>query len=568
MIRQSGIVQGLLIVSLVLIGPLGAASRPGPLRFNQGGPDSYGYRFIDNINESGGPSYSNLWQDISSTGTALTISGDEQSTTFTCPILIRFYGQNWGTAPTGSGLSTVNSSIGVSTNAFLRLLGSGQTMTAGPFGNTALPSTNVTITPGGFIAAFWDDGQMNGANDSAQWEVVGTAPNRKLIVQWTNWGYFGAGGLTDMTIQIQIAESNGLFDSEINFIYVGSTDAREGGNSATIGIQGPGGTSALQYSFNAANSTTANSSGDPRVIKYYHPSASNHPPDVPTNAAQAGTLPESSLQALPDPQLRSGWTRDQVSFSANVSDPDAGQTVRLRARVKLTASSTWTLLDSGLQTPGLLTIAYPIPSSGDYDWEYRVEDQYGFSYPPAPVADPAGWIPAFSNGASPDFRSDQVAPDPPRALSPAATDLSSFHMGADLVTFTWTPSVDNGPGSALRYDVEVSRDSIFTDVESVALNVSATTATLSVTVTRFQKFWRVRSTDIGGNASEWSNVQPFRLIFDDQINHAAGDAQKNCGFSPAGATANSAGLFLIALAGLILCGRRRRRRSSPTLAPK
>ncbi|MBI4564290.1 MAG: hypothetical protein HY716_06320, partial [Planctomycetes bacterium] len=288
----------LLLLGPVLsaLGPAGVAPRPA--MFTQGGPDGYGYLFIDNINETAGPSYTELWQDISTSGTQLAIQGDALWATIQPPMMVRFYGQNWGAAPDPS-IPVESPNVGINSNGIVRLLGAGQSNTWGPDWNVALPdTTNPSITDGGFIALFWDDLYGAGANDSAQWQVIGNAPNRRLVIQLTNWDYYiGGGGQveTDMTIQIQISESDDTADSEIYFIYVGVTDAREGGDSATIGIQAPGGTSALQYSFNTANSTTPDTSTTPptpRVIRFIGPAFV-----AVSSVTQAGTEPESALQA-------------------------------------------------------------------------------------------------------------------------------------------------------------------------------------------------------------------------------------------------------------------------------
>ena len=529
---------------------------------NQGGPDGYGYRFIDNINESAGPVYSSVFQDIASSGTSLGITGDEQSTTISPNMMIRFYGQNWGTAPANSGATVVSADIGVSTNGFLRLLGASQTMIPGPYTPTAMPSSDTSITPGGFIAAWWRDLNGNGANDTAQWQVVGTAPNRTLIVQWTNWGYFGAGGQSDMTVQIQIGESSGSLDSDIHFVYVGSTDAVEGGSDCTIGIQSPNGSNSLQYSSFTASSTTANSSGDPRVIKFYTANPSDPAPDPAVNVAQSGTQPESSFQAQADASQRSGWTFDQMAFSAVISDPDATQQVRFRVRVKQTTSSTWTFLDSGLQAQGSVTLPYTVPGSGDYDWEYRVEDQYGNSSPSPSYTDPAGWLPAFSNNNSPDFRSDQTPPVTPVPSSPSNVDIQSPDPAYTSVTLQWLESTDNGPASALSYDVEVSRNADFTNIEAQASVDAVDQVAVILSVARDSKFWRLRARDVAGIQSPWSPALPFRVTFDDGIDHGSGDAGKACGMGAAPGTGSSTAALLavmiLSIATVLrLCGKPR-----------
>ena len=362
--------------TLALMGSALASPSPEFRRINQGGPDAYGYQFIDNINESAGPSYSALWQDIAGSGTGLTdvnggtLNGSEEFSTIAPGMMIRFYGQNWGAPPSGSSETVVSANIGVSTNGFIRLLGATQTMTAGPAVNEILPTTNTTMTPGGLIAPFWDDLNGNGANDTAQWQVVGTAPNRRLIIQWTNWGYVGGGGATDMTVQVQITESTGTADSEIIFIYDGVTDAREGGNSATIGIQASGGGSALQYSFDTANSTAADTSTNPatpRVIRFFAIAFTLNLSD-PSGLGQFapdGTTAISTGASLVDATT--------VVFNATLDNSSAVNR-RLQVEARLTSQAfTGAATHFGSNTTGsLLSLTAANLTPGDYHWRARV----------------------------------------------------------------------------------------------------------------------------------------------------------------------------------------------------
>ncbi|MBI4564610.1 MAG: hypothetical protein HY716_07965 [Planctomycetes bacterium] len=242
------------------------------------------YRITDNVNDPDSPSFSAVWRDISSTGTPLPITKAANAwTNVALPILIRFHGFNWGTPPPDSGLPVITSNVEISANGFMALLAPGQPDPgAGLYANQPFPSTDNRIAPGGFLAVHWDDWQARGTNDSAQWQVVGTAPNRRFVVQWTNWSAGPSGD--DMTFQVQITESDGVENSEIYMVYQGVNTPQEGGNSATIGIQAPNGGTALQYSFETAGFTTSHpASGDPRVIRF-----TTRPPEEPV-AAQSGT---------------------------------------------------------------------------------------------------------------------------------------------------------------------------------------------------------------------------------------------------------------------------------------
>lgn len=142
------------------------------------------------------------------------------------------------------------------------------------------------------------------------------------------------------------------------------------------------------------------------------------PPEVgvaplpPSNVRQSGTTAETPLQAQSDPALPDGWTEHRIIFSAEVTDPDqwrrVPQKVRLLVRVKRTTAALWTVLDSGFQDQGGLSIEWTPPTDGPYDWEYAVEDSFYNRYPPGLQQ----WEKAFGNSNSPDFRSGPLEGDP------------------------------------------------------------------------------------------------------------------------------------------------------------
>ena len=217
--------------------------------------------------------------------------------------------------------------------------------------------------------------------------------------------------------------------------------------------------------------------------------------------------------------------------------------------MKFAAASTWSgavNIDSGLTNQGLITLNYTIPAGGDFDWRYRVEDTYANSFPAAAGA----WVDAFGNSSSPDFRSDQVPPADPLAQSPNNTDVEANHPVQGPVVLHWTESTDNGPTSGISYELQVARDGGFLDIEAQIFSSAGTSAyPVTLTVERDNKFWRVRARDIGGNFSSWSTPLSFRVVYDDKLDHGAGDTKKSCGFG-----ANAAGSLAGLLCGLALVG--------------
>ena len=97
------------------------------------------------------------------------------------------------------------------------------------YNNKALPATNNTLY------VYWDDlrtdvsGQVDG---TIKYQTIGEAPNRKLIIQWTNQ-YFYRTNIPMGTFQAILYEKTNKIKYQYRYLKNGST-----GQSATIGIQG------------------------------------------------------------------------------------------------------------------------------------------------------------------------------------------------------------------------------------------------------------------------------------------------------------------------------------------
>ena len=158
------------------------------------------------------------------TGTVLNLSGDDQSVAVGLPFPLTFYGQTYRTAY-------------VSTNGNLNFLAPDTT-----FGNTALPDAG---EPNAAVYPLWDDLTVDGSALVGT-ELVGSAPNRALAVEWRDVRFIG--DTTRVTFEVVLQESG-----RIRFQYkdLGGT-TRGQGDSATVGIEDQTGTDALQYSFGQA----------------------------------------------------------------------------------------------------------------------------------------------------------------------------------------------------------------------------------------------------------------------------------------------------------------------------
>ncbi|WP_412063583.1 choice-of-anchor B family protein [Rubrivirga sp. IMCC45206] len=184
-------------------------------RLGDGGPDAFGYAWIDS-DEPGGPAVA--FQDISSTGTPIAFSGnDEGSATLTLPFAFPFYGASY-------------TEVGVSTNGYAAFAYSQD------YSNGPIPSA---VTPNGLLAPFWDD--LHRRSGTA---YSGTLPDGRFVIQWTNWGTYVPSSGVDLTFQILLSD-----DGSIEYQYGTLTGPLD---SATVGIEDEDGAVGLQVALNAA----------------------------------------------------------------------------------------------------------------------------------------------------------------------------------------------------------------------------------------------------------------------------------------------------------------------------
>jgi hypothetical protein len=143
-----------------------------------GGPDPFGYRWIDS-DQAGGPAFS--WNDIAATGTV--VSG------------LRYDDENVGPIPIGFDFpfygNTFNS-VRVSTNGWISF-----TSTSTAFGNRPLPDSGA---PENLIALFWDDLHFRDVERVTYQNFV-----RSFVVQFTGVDRWATG--SDFTFQVELRSS-------------------------------------------------------------------------------------------------------------------------------------------------------------------------------------------------------------------------------------------------------------------------------------------------------------------------------------------------------------------------
>lgn len=189
-----------------------------------GGPDSYGYTWIDS-DEPSGPAY--IWNDIAATGTELTAwtstgtfgAKDEGfSGPVALPFTFKYYGEN-------------QNAVYVSSNGMILFTAP----TSNNFTNANIPTS---AAPNGIIAPFWDD--LDGTNGG---QVYTKQEGSKFIIQYNNWPRYSTTG-SALTFQV-VLHQNG----KIVFYYKTMTSTTL--NSATVGIENPAGSVGLPVAYNA-----------------------------------------------------------------------------------------------------------------------------------------------------------------------------------------------------------------------------------------------------------------------------------------------------------------------------
>lgn len=254
----------------------------GPSPDTVGGPDAFGYTFADNLEPNCNPTL----VDISTTGTGLGLSDDGEANIST-PFTFNFYG-------VASSDFRVGNNGAVMFNA-----------TSGDIGytNAALPNASLPLT----LMAYWDDIYQTTGN--VYWQVLGTAPNRTLVVEWYQRDHISGSPTDPGTFEMILYEGT----NNIEFIYPDTTFGNasvNNGASATVGIN-QSATNALQYEFNTPGSVP-----DGRAICFYPPAPAPRldfstktapanaytgvPFDYTIDLVNIGTLP-STATTLVDP---------------------------------------------------------------------------------------------------------------------------------------------------------------------------------------------------------------------------------------------------------------------------
>ncbi len=192
-----------------------------PVLRNAGGPDLYGYYWMDS-DEPSGPSFA--WQDISATGT--DVIGDLGDDSFTGPIDLGFdfpYYEN------------VYSHVYVSSNGMVGFTSTDLNLRW----KTTIPTTT---TPNNMICWLWDDLDPTNENNTEDHVFIDTTGG-KCVIQYTDYPEYGGSVGDVITMQVILYP-----DGTIKLQYL-SIAAGFDTESGTVGIENGDGTDGLEIAF-------------------------------------------------------------------------------------------------------------------------------------------------------------------------------------------------------------------------------------------------------------------------------------------------------------------------------
>lgn len=217
-------------------------------RVSAGGPDDFGYRFLDS-NDPLGPDYD--WIEISQSGTSSityqvpTFGGDDN---FSEPIPLGFnfpfYGSVYSTA-----YVDINGELLLAGNNWYNEYPDNNWDYDGNMFNYMYPIPGYNQMPG-LIAVYWDDLHADQGTGDVYFQSFGEAPARYTVIQWDNVRFHaGSGGDSLLKFQVILHES-GDIKMQYHSVATGQTGAsipHDYGLSATVAIQNEAANAGLSY---------------------------------------------------------------------------------------------------------------------------------------------------------------------------------------------------------------------------------------------------------------------------------------------------------------------------------
>ncbi|MBT3316709.1 T9SS type A sorting domain-containing protein [bacterium] len=189
-------------------------NRGQPQARNQGGPDLFGYTWIDS-NEPNGPTYS--WVDISGVGEELGHDDDASYGPYNLGFTFTYYGIDYD-------------QIRVCTNGFVSF-----TSSSTAYSNAQIPSSG---DPNDAIFLFWDD--LNPGEGTGRILIYSDVANDRFVIQFNKVEHYGGG--SPETFEC-ILNADGSIINQYQLV----SDAGD----CTVGIENLTGTDGLQVAYNA-----------------------------------------------------------------------------------------------------------------------------------------------------------------------------------------------------------------------------------------------------------------------------------------------------------------------------
>ncbi|MBB5872116.1 hypothetical protein F4553_005550 [Allocatelliglobosispora scoriae] len=156
--------------------------------------------------------------------TAFSLSGDDVFTQVSTPFPVSLYGQTTSSITVNSdGAIFMSPTSGINID-----------------NHAVIP--NVAV-PNGFIAPFWDDFYLDGSSGMYT-KTIGSAPNRKFVVEWRNATFYNVPGNPRVSVEVIFSENG-----QITFNYAGLDTLREGGSLAVLGLENSTGTAGFNLGY-------------------------------------------------------------------------------------------------------------------------------------------------------------------------------------------------------------------------------------------------------------------------------------------------------------------------------
>ncbi|WP_420630755.1 Ig-like domain-containing protein [Candidatus Leptofilum sp.] len=211
--------------------------------------------------------------------------------------------------------------------------------------------------PDNYIAPFWDDTTTYNSQDQfIYYQTIGTAPNRKLIIQFTNVGFWNDPTPLGTFFVILYEGSNNI---QLQYRYLVGDNIRAHGSSATVGIENANGSAGVKYSYNTESLSS-------EQVILFTPNGSTY--DVST-APYEGVLLGAGASPAPDiPVQTTPLNGSTVSLTPTFSWAAAANATSYELRIDNNSN----MGSLELNPTGLTGTSYTPPAPLDIDTYYWI----------------------------------------------------------------------------------------------------------------------------------------------------------------------------------------------------